>query len=55
MRYKQLISDKLDQLHNQLNILRHQANTRDMVNFNQTLEQTKEKIESIQTLINNEQ
>ncbi len=50
-----MVSDKLDQLHNQLNILRHQAGTRDMVNFNHTLTATKEKIEAIQTLINNEQ
>jgi len=54
MRYKQLVSDKLDNLHNQLNVLKHEANTRNMVAFHHTLALIKEKIGDIQTLINNE-
>lgn len=54
MRYKQLVSDKLDNLHNQLNVLKHEANIRNMVAFHHTLATIKEKIEDIQTLINNE-
>lgn len=52
MRYKDVVLKSLDKLTNQLNIVRHQCNTGDRVNFNHSLEDAKEQIEQIRHYIN---
>jgi len=54
MRYKQLVSDKLDQAVNTLNVLRHAVSMNDSNYSKQIIEQIKDKLEEVQTLINTE-
>jgi hypothetical protein len=54
MRYKQLVSDKLDQTVNTLNVLRSAISMGDAQSSKQIVESIKEKLEEIQTLINTE-
>ena len=54
MRYKQLVSDKLDQTVNTLNVLRHAVSMNDSNSAKQIIEQIKDKIEEVQTLVNTE-
>lgn len=54
MRYKQLVSDKLDQAVNTLNVLRHTVSMNDSTQSKQIIEQIKDKLEEVQTLINTE-
>lgn len=54
MRYKQLVSDKLDQAVNTLNVLRHAVSMQDSNSAKQIIEQIKDKLEEVQTLINTE-
>jgi hypothetical protein len=54
MRYKQLVSDKLDQTVNTLNVLRSAISMGDAQSSKQIVETVKEKLEEIQTLINTE-
>jgi len=54
MRYKQLVSDKLDQAVNTLNVLRHAISINDSNSAKQVIEKIKDKLEEIQTLVNTE-
>ena len=54
MRYKQLVSDKLDQAVNSLNVLRHAVSMQDSNSAKQVIEQIKDKLEEVQTLVNTE-
>lgn len=54
MRYKQLVSDKLDQTVNTLNVLRSAISMGDAQSSKQIVENIKDKLEEIQTLINTE-
>jgi len=54
MRYKQLVSDKLDQTVNTLNVLRHAISMNDSNGAKQVIEKIKDKLEEIQTLVNTE-
>jgi len=54
MRYKQLISNKLDQAVNTLNVLRYAVSINDSNAAKQVIEQIKDKLEEVQTLINTE-
>jgi hypothetical protein len=54
MRYKQLVSDKLDQAVNTLNVLRHAVSMNDSNGAKQVIEKIKDKLEEIQTLVNTE-
>jgi hypothetical protein len=54
MRYKQLVSDKLDQTVNTLNVLRSAISMGDAQSSKQIVETIKERLEEIQTLINTE-
>jgi len=54
MRYKQLVSDKLDQTVNTLNVLRSAISMGDAQASKQIVENIKDKLEEIQTLINTE-
>ena len=54
MRYKQLITGKLEQINNTLNVLNHAISTNDSQSSKQIVEKVKEKLEEIQTLVNTE-
>lgn len=54
MRYKQLVSDKLDQAVNTLNVLRHAVSMNNPNDAKQIIEQIKDKLEEVQTLVNTE-
>jgi hypothetical protein len=54
MRYKQLITGKIEQINNTLNVLNHAISTNDSQSSKQIVEKVKEKLEEIQTLINTE-
>lgn len=54
MRYKQLVSDKLDQVVNGLNVLRNNITFNDGDAAKHNIEALKDKIEEIQTLVNTE-
>ena len=54
MRYKQLVSDKLEQVVNKLNVLRNKITFNDPNAAKQNIEECKEKIDEIQTLVNTE-
>jgi uncharacterized protein YlzI (FlbEa/FlbD family) len=54
MRYKQLVSDKLEQVVNKLNVLRNNITFNDPNAAKQNIEEVKEKIDEIQTLVNTE-
>lgn len=52
MRYKQLVSDKLEQLDNSFHQLSYLINTQDIYQAKEFMEGMREKIADIQTLIN---
>lgn len=52
MRYKQLVSDKLEQLDNSFHQLTYLINTQDAYQAKEFMESMREKIADIQTLIN---
>ena len=52
MRYKQLVSDKLEQLDNNFHQLSYLINTQDIYQAKEFMEGMREKIADIQTLIN---
>jgi len=52
MRYKQLISEKLEQLDNSFHQLNYLINTRDTYQAKEFMDTMREKIADIQTLIN---
>jgi len=52
MRYKQLVSDKLEQLDNSFHQLNYLINTQDTYQAKDFIEDMREKIADIQTLIN---
>lgn len=52
MRYKQLVSDKLEQLDNSFHQLSYLINTQDTYQAKEFMERMREKIADIQTLIN---
>jgi hypothetical protein len=54
MRYKQLITGKIEQINNTLNVLNHAISTNDSQSSKQIVEKVKEKLEEIQTLVNTE-
>lgn len=54
MRYKQLITGKIEQINNTLNVLNHSISTNDSQSSKQIVEKVKEKLEEIQTLVNTE-
>ena len=54
MRYKQLITNKIEQINNTLNVLNHAISTNDSQSSKQIVEKVKEKLEEIQTLVNTE-
>jgi hypothetical protein len=54
MRYKQLITGKIEQINNTLNVLDHAISTNDSQSSKQIVEKVKEKLEEIQTLVNTE-
>ena len=54
MIYKQLITGKIEQINNTLNVLNHAISTNDSQSSKQIVEKVKEKLEEIQTLVNTE-
>jgi len=52
MRYKQLVSDKLEQLDNSFHQLNYLINTQDTYQAKEFMDGMREKIADIQTLIN---
>lgn len=52
MRYKQLVSDKLEQLDNSFHQLNYLINTQDIYQAKEFMDGMREKIADIQTLIN---
>jgi hypothetical protein len=54
MRYKQLITGKIEQINNTLNVLNHAISTNESQSSKQIVEKVKEKLEEIQTLVNTE-
>jgi len=54
MRYKQLITGKIEKINNTLNVLNHAISTNDSQSSKQIVEKVKEKLEEIQTLVNTE-
>ncbi len=52
MRYKQLVSDKLEQLDNSFQQLAYLINTQDIYQAKDFMDKMREKIADIQTLIN---
>jgi hypothetical protein len=54
MRYKELIQGKLERLINKLNSIKHYSQRGEHIEVNQTIDDFKEELESIGTLLNNE-
>lgn len=54
MRYKELIQRKLDSISNQLSTVKHFASRNEYPQVNGLIEELKEEISNIQTLLNNE-
>lgn len=54
MRYKDLLQQKLSQIANQLNVVKHHSQRGEHINVNQTIDSIKEIIEQSQTYLNNE-
>lgn len=54
MRYKDLLQQKLSQIANQLNVIKHHSQRGEHINVNQTIDSVKEIIEQSQTYLNNE-
>ena len=54
MRYKELIQGKLEKLINKLNSVKHYSQRGEHLEVNQTIDNLKEELEGIQTLLNNE-
>ena len=55
MRYKDLVTRKLEHLDSSLHQLNYLININDQIKAKQFIEELKEKIEDIQTLINSEE
>tara|TARA_R110000851_G_scaffold149860_2_gene290565 strand:+ start:332 stop:505 length:174 start_codon:yes stop_codon:yes gene_type:complete len=54
MRYKDLILQKIEKQINTMNLVKHFSQRGEHVEVNQTIDNAKEDLESIQTLLNNE-
>ena len=54
MRYKDLILQKIEKQINTMNLIKHFSQRGEHVEVNQTIDNAKEDLESIQTLLNNE-
>ncbi len=54
MRYKDLVNQKLEKLENGLNMVKHFSQRGEHVSVNQKIDDLKEQISSIATLLNNE-
>jgi len=54
MRYKDLIFKKIEKQINTLNLIKHFSQRGEHVQVNETIDKSKEDLESIQTLLNNE-
>ena len=54
MRYKDLLQRNLEQIENQLNIVKHNAQRGEIRNVNETIDNIKDIISQSQTYLNNE-
>jgi len=54
MRYKELILQKIEKQINTLNLIKHYSQRGEHISVNQTIDNAKEDLESIETLIGNE-
>ena len=54
MRYKDLIVKKIENQINTLNLIKHFSQRGEHIQVNETIDKSKEDLESIQTLLNNE-
>ncbi len=54
MRYKDLILKKIEKQINTMNLIKHFSQRGEHIQVNETIDKSKEDLESIQTLINNE-
>jgi|TARA_R110000796_G_scaffold127381_3_gene242671 hypothetical protein len=54
MRYKDLILQKIEKQINTMNLIKHFSQRGEHIQVNETIDNAKEDLESIQTLINNE-
>tara|TARA_R110000772_G_scaffold226011_1_gene336692 strand:+ start:240 stop:413 length:174 start_codon:yes stop_codon:yes gene_type:complete len=54
MRYKELILKKIEKQINTLNLIKHYSQRGEHISVNQTIDNAKEDLESIETLIGNE-
>tara|TARA_B100001093_G_C26413121_1_gene836470 strand:- start:68 stop:241 length:174 start_codon:yes stop_codon:yes gene_type:complete len=54
MRYKELILKKIEKQINTMNLIKHFSQRGEHIQVNETIDKSKEDLESIQTLINNE-
>lgn len=54
MRYKDLILQKIEKQINTMNLIKHFSQRGEHIQVNETIDKSKEDLESIQTLINNE-
>ena len=54
MRYKELILQKIEKQINTLNLIKHYSQRGEHILVNQTIDNAKEDLESIETLIGNE-
>ena len=54
MRYKDLILQKIEKQINTMNLIKHFSQRGEHIQVNETINKSKEDLESIQTLLNNE-
>lgn len=54
MRYKDLILQKIEKQINTMNLIKHFSQRGEHIQVNETIDNAKEDLESIQTLLNNE-
>ena len=54
MRYKDLILKKIENQINTLNLIKHFSQRGEHIQVNETIDKSKEDLESIRTLLNNE-
>jgi len=54
MRYKELILKKIEKQINTMNLIKHFSQRGEHIQVNETIDKSKEDLESIQTLLNNE-
>jgi|TARA_R110001592_G_scaffold84629_1_gene250109 hypothetical protein len=54
MRYKDLILQKIEKQINTMNLIKHFSQRGEHIQVNETIDKSKEDLESIQTLLNNE-